>query len=106
MEASWRNSALGFACQSTYRYGVRTQWRHHGGIQPSHTPISTHVLPKDLLFSGGELSGGIMEEFGSQSVISGSISVPIQGRNIDSQAYDDHSSPTRFCRHGSSVSCY
>ena len=40
-----------------------------------------------------ELIGGIIEEFGSQPVISGSISVRIQGRNIGSQAYDDHFSP-------------
>ena len=47
-----------------------------------------------------------MEELGSQSVISGSTSVRIKGRNMGSQAYDDHSSPIQFCRHGSSVSCY
>ena len=43
-----------------------------------------------------ELIGGIIEEFGSQPVISGSISVRIQGRNMGSQAYDDHFSP-RIC---------
>ena len=82
------------------------------GRFPRSTVSALYILrPSDLLANRltdieSELSRGIIEEFGSQSVISGSISVRIQGRDVGSQAYDDYSGPIQVCRHGFSVNCY